>query len=190
MSSRFFSALTLAAALALPRAGAAATVYDESVNGDAPVFAPPSVALSLGQNDILGSVTFAFIAAVPTDFDAFELVVGPGRRIVSIVLSSVLRDEGAGIFESVFWELSDPSAFSAAGTAATDVPLFASVLPLGTGSYIFRSGSLNGSIVSGQHRTADYAIDVQVAAVPLPAGMPLLAAGLGLLVLAARRRRA
>lgn len=160
------------------------------MKGDTIFDDPAIVELALGENKIFGSATFAIgLQTVSTDFDDYRLVVGPGQRIASIFLASSVRDEGTGLFETIIWNLGDIS-FPTVSTSVQGVEPFAAHLPLGEGTYTLNTNGYNGSFTEPGYRTADYAFTINVAAVPLPAGVVLLAGGLGLLALAGRRRQA
>jgi hypothetical protein len=185
--------------LGAPSSGLGCGVYDEAISGDAGTGlglnpAPPSIILGSGVNEILGSVTFSFNGQVPSDTDAFDLVVGAGKTILSIVISTSLRDEGGGVLNSIVWTLLGGTT---SGSGSTSVPtagtsLFGSILPVGEGTYRLDALGLTGGLAPSQYRTADYTIAVNVEStpspVPLPAGAGLLAASLGLLALLRRRR--
>jgi hypothetical protein len=192
-------ALALTGALALPQAAGAAVVYNEAINGDTgDTFSSPAatVALGLGQNDILGSVTFSFFfLQPPTDMDVYSLVVATGQRIQSITISMTLRNEGSGLFEFISWYLtgaSDVPGFAQMPVTVSDFPAFGNLMPIGEGSYRLEGLNFTGAMSPGEFRTADYSVTVNVEAVPtpipLPAGAGLLAASLGLLTVLRRRR--
>lgn len=180
-------ALTICAALTLPHAADASVVHDDRLN-DTSIFNPATVILGPGHNDILGSASLGS----PSDFDAYTLIVGSGRRIISILMSAT-QAHGVGTFTAIVWELREINALASVSflqdVNGLPASAFAGSLPLESGTYTLSTFGYTGFRGNAPSVSADYTIRVTVAPIPLPAGLTLLAGALGLLTLVGWRRR-
>lgn len=167
----------------------AATAYDEAVNGDLSNdnLSPTSISLGVGENLILGST----VHEPSLDRDFFTIAIGAGHALNAVVLSSYTNTDdlsfigykvggqfaGLGFSGVDGWGLiGDPPGPS----VGDDVLSFLAGGPVGPGVYSFWLQETTGSTT--------YTLDYQVAAVPLPAALPLFVSGL--LGLGAMARRA
>ena len=157
----------------------AAIVYDEAVQGDLSNdhLSPTSVSLGAGQNFISGST----VHTPSLDRDFFTITIGPGQALKAIVLSSYTNSDDQSFFGmttgSAFTGLgfSDVSGWALIG-AQPGLSIGNNLLnilaggPLGPGAYSFWLQETEG--------ITTYTLDYQVAAVPLPAALPLFLSGL------------
>ena len=172
--------ITIAAtALALSAgAASAATIYNEAIDGDLKNSSSVGFAsdtffdlTGASTSTILGSLG-AGNAGDPDDgvdeFDIFQFSVSGDftvdlTDIMGTSLAVLYTDGGSGSF-----------SFTAAFLAGTDI--FASLGTLAAGTYAM------GLVALGNGGTPSYSLSINttssVATVPLPAGLPLLAAGL------------
>lgn len=157
----------------------AATVYDETANGDLSDnnLSPTSISLGVGQNLILGSTVHE-----PTlDRDFFTVTVGAGRTLNAVLLSSFTNTDDlsfigytvGGPFTAL--DLSGVEGWGLIGgppgvSVGGDVLSFLAGGPVGPGTYSFWLQETSGSTT--------YTLDYQVSAVPLPAALPLFFSGL------------
>ncbi|MDN5940528.1 MAG: VPLPA-CTERM sorting domain-containing protein [Nitrospira sp.] len=175
---RTFSGMVFCGLIALN--AHASTVYDEAAHGDLSTnnLSPTSVGLGLGENLILGST----VHTPSLDRDFFTLTVDAGQMLNAIVLSSYTTTDDQSFFGM------------AKGNGITDLTSAAGLLgwaligdqpglsvgdnlldnvaggPVGPGAYTFWLQETSGSTT--------YILDYQVAAVPLPAALPLFLSGL------------
>jgi hypothetical protein len=166
----------------------AATVYDEAIRGDLSNdnLNPTIINLDVGTNLISGST----IHQPSLDRDFFTVTIGTGHRLEAIMLSSYSNTDDLGFigykaggqfpnlgFTGVDgWGLiGGPPGLS----VGDDVLSFLARGPVGPGTYSFWLQETSGNMT--------YTLDYQVAAVPLPAALPLFLSGLlGLGVIAQR----
>ncbi len=173
-----------AAMLALGAAGAApaATLHDEAVTGDAGGSFVAPLALPPGPFAVLGTLDGGAGAAPgdgPDEQDTFTFAVAPRTLGTLQVLASGRGTVRAFLFDAA---AAAPSLLvvMTAGTAEAR-----QLHPLGPGDYGL------AVLPSGSAGTARYALSLAVrdiAPVPVPAALPLLAAGLCALGAGARRR--
>ena len=157
----------------------AATVYDEAVNGDLSNdnLSPTSIGLGVGQNLIVGST----VHQPSLDRDFFTVTVGSGQTLNAVMLSSYTTTDdlsfigykAGGLFTNLGFSgvdgwglIGGPPGVSVGG----DLLSFLAGGPVGPGAYSFWLQETEGSTT--------YALDYQVAAVPLPAVLPLFISGL------------
>lgn len=157
----------------------AATMYDETANEDLSDnnLSPTSIGLDVGQNLSLGST----VHEPSLDRDFFTVTVGAGHTLNAVLLSgytntddlSFIGYKAGGQFTALDlsgvdgWGLiGGPPGVSVGGDALS----FLAGGPVGPGSYSFWLQETSGSTT--------YALDYQVAAVPLPAALPLFLSGL------------
>jgi hypothetical protein len=157
----------------------AAVVYDESVNGDLPVF-PSSTLLSFlpGSNEILGN-TGQTTSIGYFDFDSFSFTIDSGDELVSASLSTT---QTQGDLSGADFHLVSPNSPLLASIPGSG-SIFSDVLPIGPGTYSVQADELISA--TSDPSFADYTFDFEV--VPEPSTIALLALGaIGLL--SARRR--
>ncbi|BCA56444.1 hypothetical protein W02_35840 [Nitrospira sp. KM1] len=166
----------------------AATVYDEVLHGDLSDnhLSPTAVGLSVGGNVIVGSTIHQ-----PLDRDFFSVTIGAGQVLNAIVLSSYTTTDDQSFFGLAIgngfenlgftgvdsWALIGSTPGVSVGNNLLDFITSGLVGPgvlgpslLGPGVYSFWLQETEGSTT--------YSLDYQVAAVPLPAGLPLFLSGL------------
>lgn len=180
----------------------AAVLYDESVSSDfsGSGLSPTFLALASGSNLIKGSTGNPgtgtdrdyFSIVVPTGFQLAHLTLLPGTSVIG---NSTFLGVQAGPLVTVA-----PTATSASGLLGamhyTSAQVGTDILPwLGTpfaGSTGFTSPLAAGTyafwVQDFGAGTIPYAFDFAVAAVPEPEAYALMLAGLGFLMLVARRR--
>lgn len=186
--------LVLFLTLALGAQGAsAATIWDESVDGDLSSnrLAPTVLTLAVGSNTISGTV-------IAGERDYFRFNVGAGQQVTQIILSGyapanlgfLAVQTGTTITVDPLAPVAGPllgyvhTAGAQVGTdILDDMALGAGsigfVPPLGANDYSFWMQQTSAILTS-------YSFDVVL--VPEPATASLLALGLGLLTVAGRRR--
>ena len=188
-------------ALSMSAAAGAATVYDESLDGDladtgTPL--PTVISVGAGSNQIFGT-TGKTLGVIDRDY--FTITIAPGSQLSSITLLP-----GTGVIGSLSFlgmqagtqVTVDPTSGSAAGllgwvhysTADVNTDILPAIgtgpgasgftPPLPAGSYAFWVQDTGTGNV-------DYGFDLGITAVPEPASAATLLAGLALLAL--RRRR-
>ncbi len=176
---------------------AAAVVYDEAVSGDLSDLPPlAAFGLQLGMNSIKGTQFSDDTGPVGccSDFDSFIFAVPAGMHLASV--SYEFRTTGGSLSSSTEFALQRGSESVGAqladqeidlDAASSTVELFASALPLSTGTYMINN-SLTVEI--GQNWSADYTINLLVAsgAVPEPPTYVVLITGL-IIVLSVRASR-
>ncbi len=191
--------LTIAAtALALSAgAASAATIHDEASDGDLANFltsvggvANLSFTLPSGATStVLGDLD-AGLVGDPDDgvdeFDVFQFTVTETftvdlNDLVGDVFATLYEDGGSGTFSFL--------GFAGFGTDSTDI--FSSLGTFSAGTYAIGVGASGNGGVHSYSASINVADGTSVSPVPLPAGFPLLAAGLiGLGVLARRKKAA
>lgn len=191
LMSKFYGLMVGAAALAMVSSAEAAVSY--SYTGTLPANDPNSFALFSftvlpGEQDAK-LVTYGYAGG--TNAEGVAIEAGGFDPIISLFDSSfatvAFSDDGSLVVDPVSGESFDglieltlnPGTYYVAVTSFANFPL-ASFLDgfQGGGSFID---------ITGLDRTTAYALDIVLT--PVPAALPLLAAGLGGLALAARRRR-
>ncbi|WP_245964106.1 VPLPA-CTERM sorting domain-containing protein [Roseovarius spongiae] len=186
----------------------AATIYDESVSGDLDAIGSTIVDLASGSNTILGSIPATGSA---TDTDRIRFTQVPGLIIDSIQLSftgawdtanigqslnSALFNNQANLFDDNFRSVTgggpgNPPTISAAffdsfgpetGPLAQDVDGAIWDFQLSAG-VVYPAANWVLTI-----NTSDKPVDPPPNVVPLPAGLPLMLAGLGAFAWLRRRK--
>ncbi|MEM9263838.1 MAG: hypothetical protein AAGA22_09685 [Pseudomonadota bacterium] len=195
-----FACITAAAVWFLPGAAAAVT-YNEAVDGDLDENTS-IIALDIGQNTIIGSVTGTFtFTDTFVDLDGFRITLPTGARIVSgsltvnnydinIFIPNPFFPFTVEIVDSVLFDIGPPSGFvqyyktdnpsfdflAATGPVTRDI--LETQMP-GEGRPLtarINAGSFAGG---GDSFSVDYNVSLDVAAaVPLPAGIVLLLSAL------------
>lgn len=181
--------LVTAAALVLSAgASGAATIYDEGVSGDAPPtgnvnFSAPFVALDLGtlfgpQNVVIGSVQ----GNGADEFDAFIFTATAAWTLDILSYTSGANNSasGFGFYTNLTGTIGDVSQGIQVGG-----PL-SGLFNGGAGTF----GISVNEFGSTSPATYSFGINIDTPAVPLPAGLPLLLAGLGGFALLTRKKRA
>jgi hypothetical protein len=206
--------LTIAAAILMLSGvtSPAATIWDESVNGDlsnnnlVPTVLP---GLSVGANDVIGTITGS--NRVPTDPDFFTITIPVGFKLDAITLKafSFTNNIGTGSFLAVqagtqITSTTDGSALLGTALAGSpSAPLgsdllaalsanslvggvshFTPPLQAGTDTFWFQEGA--GPNVSA---VVNYDFAFQLSAVPEPASLVLMSLGLAAVAGVAWRRR-
>lgn len=157
----------------------AAIVYDEAVQGDLSNdhLSPTVVTLGVGQNLIMGST----VHQPSLDRDFFTITIGTGQALSAIVLSSYTNTDDQSFFGMTNGNrfnglgFSDVSGWALIG-ALPGLSVGDNLLddmaggPIGPGAYSFWLQETAGNTT--------YTLDYQVAAVPLPAALPLFLSGL------------
>lgn len=174
----------------------AATIHDESINGDLSglLNTPTPLTVSAGTNTIIGQVgnNGNTGATDGTDADYFTFNIAPGSDLVSITIDSYTSSSGSG---QSFFGYTEGTSFTGQGFGDID------------GFVIFNASSgevlddLSGgaSLAAGDYAfwlqetadvTVDYEISFEVATVPVPAAAWLFGSGLLGLMGIARRKKA
>lgn len=179
---RWFYA-TLIAGMLFPNPAKAAVInYNEVSSGDLLGSPEDSRAfdsvfdLDIGRNTFSGEITFNNIDpdVFDSDFDSFAFDIPANTRLKSILLNISLLPGSSSIFDMTGYDLQNSSLNSIAPEQRIPIPstnlsLFASNLPLGSGEFRLRNNYLSGGIKFGEFRTAAYTFSLNViAATPVP----------------------
>lgn len=179
---RWFYATLIAGMLFSNPAKAAVINYNEASSGDLLGSPENSHAfdsvfdLDIGRNTFTGQVTFNNVDpdVFNSDFDTFAFNIPANTRLESILLNISLLPGSSSIFNMTGYDLQNSSLNSIApeqqiSIPSTNVSLFASNLPLGSGKFRLRNNSFGGGIKFGEFRTAAYTLSLNViAATPVP----------------------
>lgn len=188
---RLFRSL-LAAISALMITGHAYAIpisYDESVNGD--LNGSQNLALGVGLNTVMGTITFSNNIFIATDFDIFDFSVAVGSSLTTITIDIALLPVGSGVFSSSGWRLNEWEYSEGVAIPSTGLSLFTAALPLSSGNFNIANYSLAGSLPADTGwRTAAYTMSLDVTAVPEPSILALMSVGLIGLIGVARRKKA
>jgi hypothetical protein len=178
----------------------AAVVWNESVNGDISGnrLAPTSVALSVGSNDVIGSVV-----GNPSDIDYLTMTVPAGDNLSQIILESFTSTDQKGFIGiqngTTFTEpptgtnVANLLGYTHFGPGAGNVGL--DILPsmgTGAGSHGFTAPLPAGSYtfwIQQLGALTNYDFNFAVTRVPEPSSSLLSVLALGVLPLLAHRRR-
>ena len=202
--NRAIQAATLAANLALGSAAHAITVSETTVgdfdSGNDPTLVTDTIGtLDFGVNTISGSIMAECIFSGPdlqcTDGsdpgDAFNLTIAPGEALLSVTLTTA-GSAPAGY--TIGFGMLDVPGFTFVHSDAlapfnATTPIIDGV-PLGSGDYVFGLGQ--GLATTTGPASYDWTVTFNVGAapaIPLPAGLSLLATAFGV-AFALRRRSA
>lgn len=181
--------LVLSALLLVPGAAAAATAWNEAVNGDlSDLPAAPTVLTFVPGENLVSAIT------QPGDPDYFTVTIAAGMQLDAAVLNAYTGTSPAfwGVLAGTSWpaqpgfgDLMSGGLFGA-GNVGQDVlqlggvGLPALAGPLGPGDYLFW---LNETV-----SVDEYTIDFQVSAVPVPAAAWFLLSALPMLGVRRLRR--
>jgi len=166
-------------------------IYNEALSGDLG-FDLPVFALDLGANTFTGEVTFSAVDNPVSDFDSFTFSVPDGTSLESILADISLLPGGSGIFNQVVYTLVIEPSFIPISSdlitiPSTNLSLFTSSLPLGSGQFTFFNSGLGGGVGTGDFQTAAYTLSFNVAQtkeVPEPSTLAgLVCLGLGSLLI-------
>ena len=169
-----------------------------SVDGQPPLIDPSETATALidvnyGTDD---DVFFSFFSMILPTNDAF--IGNDNATAYQVVTDGVFQSSTISVYTNDAWDAGTEAnnfvglPFSPnGGTGATDTP---DGIVAQFGDLAFIDGAVRGAgfgAVGPDGLSAGTLLaTIQIAAVPVPAGLPLLAGGLGLLGLAKRRRKA
>lgn len=197
--------LTLAAASAIlaitqlfaGSAGAVVVAYDEGASGDlANNVGVTEFTLDIGTNTVMGNSS-AVQGGGAGEFDDMILTIQPGQLLTSAEFSWTLNTgpdvstqfrfhEGTTTAGTVLSGIDTVELGDAVSMGA--VAMFASILPLGEGSYLLDQISI--AVFENQPADFNYTWTFGVSAVPLPPAVWLFVSGLLFMVGFSRRQRA
>lgn len=154
---------------------AAVVIYDESVNGDLPVFGSPlpTMALDVGTNTVSGK---SGDSGASFDFDSFAFTVPAGAQLLSANVTLTDSPGNSGDINDLSWGLWGGSADYAGGSFLEFITGFSpgtysfTTPPLGTDVYNISASSAGSS--GGAPKFSNYTFSFVVtslAAVPEPA---------------------
>lgn len=197
----FLIGMAAAAVISVSVSGAsAATIYDESVNGDLDSIGTTNVNLLLGANEIFGVLP----ATPPADSDRIKFTQTAGLIVDSILLSFTQPFDDGNNGQSVTTSLSNnvanlfddnlsPILITSGATLAAS--FFDSIGPdtgplsQTTDGAVWDFQISAGLIFPAQPWTLTINTSAApTAAIPVPAALPLLACGVGILGFLGRRR--
>lgn len=173
----------LTAVLTFGSSTQAATVWDESVNGD--LDGTQTIALVAGVNTVLG---FSVVTPSSTNYDAWNFTLASGQSISEI---KITYDDPQGAFNQYpnqgVYSVTGPSGLLIYETINGDLFRTDTYSPEldAVGNYLV---ALTGDFVYPQ---TNWSVDFTVSQVPLPAAVWLFGSGLlGLTGIARRRKKA
>ncbi|MBI1396731.1 MAG: PEP-CTERM sorting domain-containing protein [Betaproteobacteria bacterium] len=178
-------------------AAQAATIYDESVDGDLAFATQPLLRLAAGENVVTGtSHLFASGSGPGDDFDQdpFSFVVPSGLRVASISFGHETTLLAGIPITTVRFRLSDANQVPITTTpeidlfGASPVAVFGHVTPVPDGLYRWDEASWGNHVSTASEWS--YTVTFDVVPVPEPGTLGLLAGGLAVLGLIARLRPA
>ncbi len=171
----------------------AAIVHDEAIHGDLSNdnLSPTAVGLGVGENLIVGSTVYQ----PSLDRDFFTITVGAGQVLNAIVLSSYTNTDNQSASQSFFgmafgnkfenlgftgvnsWALIGSTPGLSVGDNLLDYITNGLVGPGVLGPSLLGSGVYSFWLQETEGDTT-YTLDYRVAAVPVPAALPLFLSGL------------
>lgn len=191
------AAIACAATIAEP--SLAATVWDESTNGDLGVLFQnaQSIDFALGVNRVVGESHFLGSAGGSSDWDndEFFFTIPSGAKLRAITLQFAVIDSASASFlntayQIIEWASPYPTALELSAwlinepdPGAVINPLQIKGLDLSAPQYVW----LDQGILSGYGTRWAYQYDFLVTSIPLPGTTALLALGLAALGLGRRR---
>jgi len=192
---KIFMCIAVAATSLMFATSARALTYNEAVDGDiVPIYSP---SIGLGTTTIIGQAVSTCNAGVncsvfTSDVDDFFLSFDSSFRASGSLTLNVTGPSG-GFVNSSGTPLVGGGVLQGGLNTGLNTFVFADILRTHARFFI-DSGSFSGGSTGPLTRTIDYTLtlnvfDPSVTPVPLPAALPLLAGGIGLLGLSGWRRK-
>ena len=188
----------VAIALGLATSASALTFTESSDFSNVGVITLPSLGtLDTGLNEVSGTLNGSCDSAGEICFggpdrqDSFVVTVGAGTQLTDV---NIVTEGGGPLGLTYGSNLRGPDSLVVAdnGVAPLNSPTNYNGLTLGPGDYLFSIFSLNSDETGSFDFfwRASFSVESTMSPVPLPAGAPLLLAGLGALAIARRRGKA
>ena len=141
----------------------------------------------LGISEAQEKVTFTFLGSSSGYVNSFKFALGNLGELDTIGQSLTATANGPGLLDFSFKNLTNGSSFSNITSTFTTAHSFTIVDAQGVNGFDYYIGYNDNW--SGDNDYNDFLVGVSVSEVPVPAALPLMASGLGLLGFAGFRRK-